>query len=609
MNYYEENMECLKLNHKYFYSELMDKAKDLLENKKLDFVKSADARDGNKIITISVSSVEYRLNSSYRPIDEAEKWVEQFSFTNLNNVFSMFGFGNGIFARAIINKMKDTDRLLIYEPNYDIFDHILHNYDITDILANKKVIVAVEGINEFEFSLALKSGVNIANLKSLIQCNYPNYDKIFAESCLRFYQQLKDIYYSTRININTGIRFGKQYIDNTLKNLRYLKQSFSLSDIKDYIPENIPAIVVAAGPSVQDNIEYLKKAQGKAIIFAADRILDYLLDMGVIPDFVVTIDPVKDVKYFSKRDDITIPLICYFESNHEILSLHKGPKVLCTYNNNFIEDLYRKIDKIPSKVIMSGSVAIVAYSTCVSMGFKRIILVGQDLAYKNGFSHAGGVSEDIYLDDSVYLEGIDGNPVKSRYDWKEHLIRYQDLITVDRGIEVIDAKQYGARIKGTVVMPLEEVVAKYCVSEFNMQAILQELKGEFNAEDMITIRDSLQGDIYTLKQIQEKDKAAVKLCNTVLKDNGGRKKNDCIEEAGKKIGKINKFIMKQPIYSFMDRCITSITAQYLSEILLLTENEHDNIISTYKKSKIIYEAVDEVAGYTLSALEEVVDQF
>jgi len=42
---------------------------------------------------------------------------------------------------------------------------------------------------------------------------------------------------------------------------------------------------------------------------------------------------------------------------------------------------------------------------------------------------------------------------------------------------------------------------------------------------------------------------------------------------------------------------------------LLTENEHDNIISTYKKSKIIYEAVDEVAGYTLSALEEVVDQF
>lgn len=609
MNYYEKNMECLKRGRENFCTLFLEKRKQTsINTNKLNQVRSEEAKNGERILVIHYDSIEYRLNSIYRPSEEAKRWAEQYNLQNLNSVISMFGLGNGIFARALTQRMGTDNILIIYEPSYEIFDHVLSNYDITDILNDKRVLLAVEGINDNDFPIVIKGVVNINNVKSQIQCCYPNYDKIFHESCLRFYKELKDSYTSARVNINTAIYFGEKFINNTLKNLRFIKDSNTLSGIKKYIPEGIPAVVVAAGPSVRDNIELLKKLKNRAVIFAVDRILDYLLDSGVIPDFVVTIDPEKDIKYFSYRDDITIPLICYYDSSHDILMHHQGIKIFGTHSL-FSEEIYRRTNKADTDLMPSGSVAIVAYSACIQLGFQQIILVGQDLAYDEGRSHAGEIIEAEDETRDVFVEGIDGNQVKSRRDWREFVLRYQDLFSVNKEVEVIDAKQKGAKINGTIVMPLKEAYERYCNKTFDSNTFLNINDSIFTQKDLIIIKNYLESSLASIKKIKEKAKDAIQECNRLLKYENMSIKPDSFGKRLKKLSKINRIINDNNMNSFLDYYIITKTANSQSEILLVTDDEHMNNVSTFTKSKLIYQAMIEAADFVRERLEDAINLF
>lgn len=56
------------------------------------------------------------------------------------------------------------------------------------------------------------------------------------------------------------------------------------------IPNTIPAIVVSAGPSLNNNIMELKKAVGKAFIIAVDTAVKPLVKAGIIPDMFAMLD-------------------------------------------------------------------------------------------------------------------------------------------------------------------------------------------------------------------------------------------------------------------------------------------------------------------------------
>jgi hypothetical protein len=56
-----------------------------------------------------------------------------------------------------------------------------------------------------------------------------------------------------------------------------------------------PAILVAAGPSLDKNIDLLSEAKGKALIMSSDTTFPVLLKKGIIPDLVVTIERIPEV--------------------------------------------------------------------------------------------------------------------------------------------------------------------------------------------------------------------------------------------------------------------------------------------------------------------------
>lgn len=596
MSIYEANMQSLRrcypdISHCIDYMEKHDK------NKKVEEIETSHAKDGSAITSIFFNGKIYRLNSAYRPMEEATRWAEQFDMKHERAVFMMYGFGNGYFTRALLHRMIKMQSMIIYEPSKEMFAHTLQHFDITDMIENKQVILIIEDMNDEILKSIIFTTVDIYNFFGVEQCMHPSYDKIYGESCIKYYKEVKQALTSVQVNINTEVLHGLKSNENIIKNISYYNNSITLKQMKSKIPKDVPAIVVAAGPSLAENLEWLKKSKGRAVIFAVDRVIDYLLDEGIEPDFLVTIDPIKDVRYFSQRDNLTIPLICYTNSNNDTVSKHKGRKIFCNINS-FVTELYHVVDKEPQRLESSGSVAIVAYTACVELGFQRVILVGQDLAFQGEISHVGGKTSTKSEKANVYVEDLNGNQIKSRYDWREFILRYEELIKKYDSTEVIDVKNVGARIKGTELMPFSEVLDKFCIQEFEAATLFEDIEPLLTNDDISKIKNYLERNLSDLNYLKEKAIKGSKLCDKQLKAINSNYNSDHFNDTNKKIKKINHQIEKKKIYNFLDAIVVSKANKDLSNILSYTDVENDDLSITYSKAKNVYEAIIEAVDIT-----------
>lgn len=601
MGYFERNLEAIKLNRKLLYDGI-EQLKESTTIRKIDDIYLYQTKDGDYATVVKKDNKEYRLNSIYSPHKESIKWVEQFKLDIIDNIIAVFGFGSGSFTNEIIKNMDDSNTLLIYEPSIEIFLHSLNNYELWNILTDNRVRIVVDKINDFEFHSTLRSVLKVTNLQTQINCSLPNYSELFPEDELLFWKTIKDACNFARININTNLRFGNRFITNVCKNLKFIKNSYTLYDLKNVISTDVPAIIVSAGPSVEKNIDELKRAKGKAVIFAVDRILDYLLDNGVVPDYVATVDPMKPVKYFSLREDINIPLISFMEANYEILDQHIGDKVIVN-SSKYLSYLYEDFNKPCPLLISSPSVATVTCTTCVELGFKTIIFVGQDLAYSGSITHAGGVEEAPRGEDNLYTEDINGNMIKTRYDWKEFITWFQDLIFLHPEVKFIDAKTEGAKIKGTEILTLKEVIDKECIQYF--ETISLEGNKTFNSDEMIKVKKYLSDDLQTLDEINRRSNEAILICKKMINSINDNKNNELfIIKYSKILKNINDYILKQPVYWLIDDYITANNIDILGDVYIFSNNIEDDRIKTYKKSISMFQCIIDAVAFVKPNLKE-----
>lgn len=609
MDIFEKNIEYITNANKKLVKELEHADRNSFLNS-VDNIKSMETKTDISTLVINYNSKEYRMNSLYNPMLEAAKWAEQYKFENMNMVISMFGFGNGTFVREILQRMKKGDKLLVKEPSADIFLYVLKHYDLTDIMARENVFIGVEGFCDFEFHNLQKDFLDITNLRTQINCIHPQYDKIFPESCMKFLKELKDNSFQTILYANTAILFGKTYIENIIYNLRYIRNSSNLNDLKCAMDQNTTAIIVAAGPSVEYNIEELKRAQGKTIIFAVDRVLDYLLDNGVIPDFIASIDAKKTLEFFTKREDMEIPLICNYNSSIEVMKRHKGKKIIGSLNL-FERFLYERLGKRIFIVDPGGSVGTFLFSVCMEVGFKRIVFVGQDMAYNGENTHVGNVAEKFtgkQIDTMV--EGMDGKMVRSRLDWKEYSSWINDKIQLStKKLEIYDTKKSGAKIKGAIVMPLNEILDLYCKEDIGKEKMLCMIKDVFSETEIKDVELIIKECYDQLYSIKKKSEQALKLAKEqIIEINKNREHLAKFNKVYKKISRINSYFMEQPIYMLLEEYVTAVATQTFSELYQFSGNEKEDLIKTYDQSSVFFKAISDAVDFTRPLMKSAIEE-
>lgn len=465
MTFFEKNIQVIKEKNIVLYEQLQ-----IQQERLIDRVMSGTAKDGNSFLEVSIGGEMVALNSTYKPLAEAEKYSRQYAGLTAYARLLIFGFGNGYFARALLAantlsvQMQGMEasahvKYAFYEPDAAIFLYAMQTYDLTDILGNADVEVFVEGMNEGQLAAWCINSVDSMNEGSFLLAALPKYKACYQDA----FERIAHVYEDTKLRIScdadTKRELSRQIMRNNLFNLKYFQSDVSFQSFKAIYPAGLPMLIVSAGPSLRQSMELLKKLQGKVFVLAVDSAAGYLLEQGILPDGVIAIDPGKELNLFSKEMQ-DIPFFVHTDVNHLVLDKVE-PRHVCfiATNSVYYETLAKERGYRLESLDTGGSVATMALSMAIDMGIENVILMGQDLSVTGEASHVNG--QKRLNQQSLMVPGNETDQVPTYMDFHMYLQWFQNTIAVNPQVKVINVTRGGAKIAGALYRHDEELKQEF----------------------------------------------------------------------------------------------------------------------------------------------------
>ncbi len=249
-------------------------------------------------------------------------------------------------------------------------------------------------------------------------------------------------------------------VGNELRNFRQAFAHGSLRDVKD-TARGMTVVILGAGPSLQQHGPQLARNPGQAFLATALQTLPAVQRLGIKPHLAMAIDYSSGMKAVFERLDRAwakdIPLIYSTKLDPQVVAQYPGPKIplwtkggLATYvmeGNDYILDA-------------AGNVSVAMFRFLTHCGVSRIVLCGQDFAWKDGPSHAAGHHATGHtIQSNVTLKNLEGETLHSALAYVTAL-RDMERDIQQTGIEVLNLYGGGAVIQGAENVTSEELQGK-----------------------------------------------------------------------------------------------------------------------------------------------------
>lgn len=448
--------------------------------------------DNKKILLIEKNGIEWYLQSRYNAEKACDDWLSQFENKLVDDtIILVYGLGDGSYVEKLL-KLNDECKIIIYEPCADVFWHVFGRKNIAELLENERIFCAVEGICEGLYDAALETFVEYANYQLVFNTNLPNYPQIFPEK----YKWALDrqLYEIKRVilNRNTEIYYSKEMIHNIMELSRDIIEQYSVVQLKDIVckkeSEDMPAILIAAGPSLDKNIEKLKQIKDSVFIMAVDTALNTVLKHDIIPDMTISVDGHKPLVLFEDERVKNIPISLSAISNAKIIEQNNAMRFYELEQGEYLSAIYNKLGKEIKGLPTGGSVANNACSLLTLMGFKTIIFMGLDLAYPGGIEHTKEAYHELTLIDKskkeyIEIEDIWGNKVLTEENMNLYRKWFESYIKIMPQIRFIDATEGGALIHGTEIKNMDEVIGEFHNKIYDKDVLWKDLLPYLNREE------------------------------------------------------------------------------------------------------------------------------
>ncbi|HVJ50750.1 motility associated factor glycosyltransferase family protein [Desulfitobacterium sp.] len=408
------------------------------------------------------------LHSAYDPLNEASRLLAVEDISSYLSIF-VFGLGLGYHLLELIEQTSQDCLIFVLESDWDIVRAAMHVIDFREILKTGRVVLAFGTPSDVRVildGLFVNGEIQLKLHKMGFLYFAPKYrhDITVVQEIRRIIIEVFQYHILAKGN---DISWSIKGLTNLSEHIPYLARSPYLRQIADTWHK--PVVIVLAGPSLNKNIAVLKEWQDRVTIFCVNTVFNKLLDYGIVPDATFTLDraPVIAEKHY-KRDD-HIPESVVLVGNPVIdprsVNLFKHNMFIFGGGEFYQSELAR--DMGYGLLPVGLSVTHFAFMFALYIGAPAILLVGQDLAYgSEGRTHSSGsVYDEIKVDldkenDVVYLEGYYGGEVPSSLSWK--LFRDWYEIYLERFPSLlINCTEGGAKIKGTLQLPLKEALEQY----------------------------------------------------------------------------------------------------------------------------------------------------
>ena len=262
--------------------------------------------------------------------------------------------------------------------------------------------------------------------------------------------------------------------------------------------------------------------------------------------------------FFEGIDISTFPFVFEAISREEIVKRHTGKHFYDEFPcNMFAKAVIEKKGYVLDDILTGGSISTSAFSLVKALGFKKIVFIGQDLAFTGGQSYNSGLKMDEKENEQhqkkrviVQVKGNDGTMLDTDYQmdmyrkWIEN-----EILKLPEDITVINATEGGAKIEGAKVMTLKEVIDS-CTKEIDFEKLLQEVPLAFSEEERQDIINEIKEEPKRLEEVKENIKKATKVAEQLEQAS----KDGNVEEQKKlltEFGNLNEEIQKEPVQDLL----------------------------------------------------------
>ncbi|MBU3105430.1 motility associated factor glycosyltransferase family protein [Clostridium gasigenes] len=418
-------------------------------------MKKCKTLDGKYVYKIKKNSEEYFLANKENYKEDIDNLIKELDGLKFNSLIIIFGIDTAEYLNELKKNICEQNRVIIYEPNKDVFEE----NKVINLTHNKIKLILFEKEKVKE---QLSLFINPLNFDNLYLQFFGNYEEIYKEEAEVLTQALDYLFVDSLSFMVLSNRFGEVFIRNLIWNLDIINKSTSIDKIKGKY-KDVPAIIVSAGPSLEENIKSMvrnKEALKNYLVVAGSRTLKALIENGINPNLIVTIDPVdENYEMISEYINSDIPLAFYEYSNRKILSEYKGEKI---YLSSILSKVVEELNTLKS-IYLGGSVAHTAVDVARTLACNPIIFAGQDLAYTNEKHHAKeatfNLDKSINYEATELVKDVNGNEVKTNATLNSFRETLQDYIKGDKRINEVEYINVsnGAMIEGTIHMDFDDL--------------------------------------------------------------------------------------------------------------------------------------------------------
>jgi 6-hydroxymethylpterin diphosphokinase MptE-like len=330
-----------------------------------------------------------RLHSARDPRTEARGQAAELTHRAVvSETIVLIGGGLGYLAEALLE--AHAHRVIVIEPSADLARACLSRRDWSAWRDTGRFELRVWPDIDEPAPLWQLFDRDEADPLVVVQ---PVVARVAADLTHQIHEQAKRIVFEGRANAGARRRQAGRYLRNTLNNLGPIARSADAGALQDAL-QGVPAILVAAGPSLDALLPALADASDKAAIIAVDTALRPLLNAGIAPHLVVALDPTE----LNARHLMDLPPR---EQTWLVAEPSLDPRAVAPFGDRLFT--FRVADHHPWPWLAQhgvtrqllrvwGSVLTAALDLAILSGADPIVFAGADLAYTGGRPYCRGTA-------------------------------------------------------------------------------------------------------------------------------------------------------------------------------------------------------------------------
>ena len=554
---YKQNMTYLKSKFNDFYNNLMD---PVLSARNITV--SETGQNGN--YTIKKGDVKCSLHSTYNIDHEMERLFKPID-NDEKQVIVIFGLGYGHCLDYIRKKRIPYKRVVIFEPCTNILMEVLKKKSVLDLLGMKEFYLHLLNTPNAMAQYLLKEAMSSKTVKIIYHLSYMS---LFTDIYDNVMRSFKNERIAMESSITTMTAKSIEWNSQQLKSIQL--RNMSASALIDRF-SGVPAILASAGPSLEKHFGLLREIGDRALIIAPSSSSRIFNEQGLDAHISMSIDSNIISAGLYKDFKVKSILVASYRLHPDVFTQFPND-IYCTVlsTEHLAQYYYNWIGQKPFMINDHSSVSMAAVDLLALMGCDPIILVGQDLSFKENRNYAGDKADslsDYQKTNSIQDLDIYGNTVYTNYGYKamQNDMELQNLRYRNQ-LKMYNATEGGLDIHGIENVVFHDVFDKYIKQrKGDVGDRIANISGARNDTGSASINAFFQHLLDECKNIEnvliDKENSFIpfaKLIRRGVSNNRINEEMKHIQEYNKRLDEINFF--KDVVYPNIDSALAFLRA-------------------------------------------------